>query len=162
MATKRIRPTSRCSAHGRREAGWGLVSVFVTIVFTSVALGSQMLVASYASLGSRRGQDALECRQAALDVLRGPVPASTGGSLAPAAAVTDWNDVVYFEARSGAVLPAGTSPPSGATLISRQWRVGTGQGGERVLEVSAVSVNADRSPRRGMLAVSVVLSRRVD
>jgi hypothetical protein len=154
--------TTEKGARRRQEGGWALLATMLAICVVSVALVNNAILTCYGAAAARQSRYAFACRQAATDCLTRPVPGSDGGNLAPATPVPDWSDVVYIDPTTGAVLAAGTAGiPAGATLVERQWRVGVDGVGRRVFEVSAVALEADRTPRRGPLAARVVLSKRI-
>jgi hypothetical protein len=144
------------------QGGWALLATMLAISVVSVALVNHALVTCYGAAAACQSRYAFSCRQAATDCLTRAVPASTGGSVAPTAPVIGWSDVVYVDPATGSVVQAEAgAAPAGATLVLRQWALAT-YGGRRVFEVSAVALEADRTPRRGPLAARVVLSKRVD
>ncbi len=138
------------------------MAVMICVCIVSIALVNHAMMACFASATATQSRYAFECRQAATDRLSSTLPDVDGGSLAPYAPVTGYSDTVYLDPETGALVDVETSPPrTGAGLIRRQWRLGSDAGGNRVFEVSAVALDLGLAPRRGPLAASVVLSKRV-
>jgi hypothetical protein len=146
----------------RGEQGWALATTMIAICIVSVALVNHAMVTCVGAAAARQSRYAFACRQAATDRLAHFAPGSAGGNLAPASPLPDWSDIVYVDPSTAAVVISDTgNPPAGSTLVLRQWRIGSDGAGLRVFEVSAVAFDASRRPRRGPLAASIVLSKRL-
>jgi type II secretory pathway pseudopilin PulG len=147
--------------HRKHEAGYTLVAVMIGIAIVSMALVGHAMLAGVGALASRKARGDHSCRAAALARLHDVVPTVDGGSVPPSAAEPGWSDTVYFDPATGSIVAVGSEQPSGASLVSRQWRRGRDAGGRPIFEVVATAVDGTGLPLAGRLAASVTYSERV-
>lgn len=143
----------RATNGSRNERGFGVIEVMIVALLLVVAIVGWGLVSIKATIATRAAQTNLTVRMAASQVINSTLPASVGGSVAPAPAVTGFSDLVMVDPKTGTISPVGDAPPpSSAMFIRRQWQLQIGSSGAKVFSVSAVLVDgADGEPVAGPL-----------
>lgn len=128
------------------QRGFGIIEVVVVMCLLTVAICTAALITAKGVLQARHARVRTDARTAASALVNAEAPAGTGGSVAPAAPLSNWHDVVIVDASTGAFLAAPGTLPEGAVPIRRQWQVAT-VNGARVYSVSAEILGADgRTP----------------
>jgi hypothetical protein len=163
MMTVRAR-NERHPKRRRREAGFGLAVLMVVLSIVTVWLTNSALCAGYGVIAAAGARDRLAARMAAVERAGGDVPAGTGGAVFPDAPVAGFHDYLVRDRVTGAlVVVADRDLPNGGDVVLRQWRVAARAEGGRVVEVSAVIVDAEtRLPRPGPAGTEFRFSQVVE
>jgi hypothetical protein len=158
-ARSRIAPSRR-----QREAGFGLAVLMVVLAIVTVWLTNSALCAGYGVIAAASARDRLAARMAAVERAGGDVPDATGGAVFPHAPVDGFHDYLIRDRNTGAlVIVAYSDLPVAGDVLLRQWRLSARVEGGRVVEVSAVIVDAaTRLPRPGPAGAEFQFSQVVE
>ena len=127
----------------RRDEGYALFAVMVVVSIVTIWMSNAALATGYGVLAAANTRDRLNARIAANERVSGAVPDGTGGSVWPNEPVAGFYDLLVTDSASGRLraLEPEERLPRGA-MVLRQWRLVANADGGRLLEVSAVIVDA--------------------
>lgn len=131
--------------HGRSfgQRGYSLLLLMLVLGIASVWLTNAALTAGYGVLSAAGTRDRLNARIAANERTCGAIPEGTGGSVWPETPVAGYFDYLAPDGESGRLrVVAGAELPKSGQVVLRQWRLSANADGGRLLEVSAVILDA--------------------